>query len=282
MSPHKHNYNLRKRAERAAAATPPRRKACKTSKTAASRSSISKTARAAPKTIYYALKFSAMARLTEMEITKDTTLVEGERFHRLSCGGKRAPRGVVALKISIPAGVEGGEWPDEMELEAISGEEEEEVGQEEVQEQELEQQLEQQLQKEQHQEEEEQEQQLEQQLQKEQLQEQQEENAEEEAEQEEAEQAANNSGLSCIDTNQRYIQESFNNAKRIMEKKKKGAMEIPEMSPHKHNYNLCKRVPKPARSGSGSGGISKTARAAPKPIYIYYALKPSILALRKA
>ncbi|KAI5848097.1 hypothetical protein BZA05DRAFT_457296 [Tricharina praecox] len=122
MSPQKHNYNLRKRAAKAAAATPQGRKARKTSK--ATGNGISKTARTAPKTIYYTVKTSTMARLAEMEFAVNTTLVEGVRFYRLPDGSKRAPRGVVVMKISIPAGVEGGEWPDEIDFEEIRGEEE--------------------------------------------------------------------------------------------------------------------------------------------------------------
>ncbi|KAI5848105.1 hypothetical protein BZA05DRAFT_420401 [Tricharina praecox] len=56
---------------------------------------------------------------------------------------KRAPRGVVVMKISVPARVEGGEWPQEMDFEEhqVEAQEEVEVRQEAEHEKKLEQQL---------------------------------------------------------------------------------------------------------------------------------------------
>ncbi|KAI5847463.1 hypothetical protein BZA05DRAFT_446949 [Tricharina praecox] len=148
-------YNLRKRAAKpAATVNTPGRKANKNPKSASG--GISKAARA-PKTYVYCIKPSSMARLAELEFGEHTTLVEGARFYLLPGGKKRAPSGVVSMRVTVPAGVDA-KWLVEMDLEEeFLGEADEQVMEEErqaaaaehEQEEKLEQQIQQQLENEQ-------------------------------------------------------------------------------------------------------------------------------------
>ncbi|KAI5847465.1 hypothetical protein BZA05DRAFT_437841 [Tricharina praecox] len=125
-----HNHNLQKRATKAATTVKPARNSPKIPKAA---SGISKSARA--KKYIYALKPTTMARLADIEFDEHTTLVEGARFYLQPGGRKRAPSGVVAMVITVPAGVEG-QWPVWMDFkEEVLGEAEEKEVEQQLQQQ---------------------------------------------------------------------------------------------------------------------------------------------------